>query len=80
MLLPDSSPLIRGLEKGKMCGGVARAHEKSPPVTKQKAAECYDTRYEAQRSREFFAKIFTTRQECHVYCNKFSSRTGDLNL
>jgi hypothetical protein len=36
MLLPDLSPVIRGLEKGKMCGGVARAHEKSPLVTKQR--------------------------------------------
>jgi predicted DNA-binding ribbon-helix-helix protein len=25
------------------------------------------------------AKIFSTRQECHVYCDKFSSRAGDLN-
>jgi hypothetical protein len=40
----DSSPPIRGLEKGKMHGGVARAHEKSPSAAKQKAAECYDTR------------------------------------
>jgi hypothetical protein len=30
VLLPDLSPLICGLEKGKMRGGVARAHEKSP--------------------------------------------------
>jgi hypothetical protein len=43
MLLPDSSPPIRGLEKGKMCGGSARAHEKSPSIMKQKAAKCYDT-------------------------------------
>jgi hypothetical protein len=34
MLLPDSSPPIRGLEKGKMRGGVAKAHEKSPSVVK----------------------------------------------
>jgi hypothetical protein len=44
VLLLDSSPLIRGLEKGKMHGGVARAHEKSPSVVKQKVVECYDTR------------------------------------
>jgi hypothetical protein len=44
MLLPDSSPLIRRLEKGKMCGGVARAHENLPSITKQKVVECYDTR------------------------------------
>jgi hypothetical protein len=44
MLLLDLSPLIHGLEKGKMCGGVARAPEKSPSVVKQKDAECYDTR------------------------------------
>jgi hypothetical protein len=43
MLLPDLSPLIRGIEKGKMHGGAVRAHEKSPLVTKQKATECYDT-------------------------------------
>jgi hypothetical protein len=43
MLLPDLSTPIRGLEKGKMRGGVARAHEKSPSVVKQKATECYDT-------------------------------------
>jgi hypothetical protein len=42
MLLPDSSPLIRGLKKSKMHGRAARAHEKSPSVMKQKAAECYD--------------------------------------
>jgi hypothetical protein len=34
VLLPDSSPPICGLEKGKKYGGVARAHEKSPSVTK----------------------------------------------
>jgi hypothetical protein len=44
VLLPDLSPPIRGLEKGKMRGGVATAHEKSPSVVKQKATECYDTR------------------------------------
>jgi hypothetical protein len=33
-MLLDSSPLIRGLEKGKMRGGVTRAHEKSPSVMK----------------------------------------------
>jgi hypothetical protein len=44
VLLPDLSPLICGLEKGKMRGGVARAHEKLPSVVKQKATECYDTR------------------------------------
>jgi hypothetical protein len=43
MLLPDLSPLIRGLEKGKMLGRSARAHEKSPSIVKQKATECYDT-------------------------------------
>jgi hypothetical protein len=43
VMLPDSSPLIHGLEKGNMCGGAARAHEKSPSVMKQKVAECYDT-------------------------------------
>jgi hypothetical protein len=25
-------------------------------------------------------EIFSTRQECHACCDKFSSRTGDLNL
>jgi hypothetical protein len=34
MLLPDSSLPIHGLEKGKMCGGATRAHEKPPLVTK----------------------------------------------
>jgi hypothetical protein len=43
-MLPDLSPLIRGLGKGKMHGGATRAHEKSPSIVKQKAAECYDTR------------------------------------
>jgi hypothetical protein len=44
LLLPDSSPPIRGLEKGKMHGGLSKAHEKSPSVAKQKVEECYDTR------------------------------------
>jgi hypothetical protein len=44
VLLPDSSPPIHELKKGKMHGGVARAHEKSPSVVKQKATKCYDTR------------------------------------
>jgi hypothetical protein len=44
VLLPDLSPLIHGLEKGMMHGGVARAHERSPLVMTQKATECYDTR------------------------------------
>jgi hypothetical protein len=35
---------VSGLKKGKMHGGVARAHEKSPSLAKQKAGECYDTR------------------------------------
>jgi hypothetical protein len=48
VLLPDLSPPIHRIEKGKMRGGVARAHDKSPSVVKQKAAECYDTRQEAQ--------------------------------
>jgi hypothetical protein len=43
MLLPDLSPPIHGLEKGMMRGGVAREHEKSPSVVKQKVTECYDT-------------------------------------
>jgi hypothetical protein len=43
MLLLDSSPLIHGLEKGKMRGGSAKAHEKSPSIVEQKATECYDT-------------------------------------
>jgi hypothetical protein len=43
VLLLDSSPPICELEKGKMCEGVARAHEKLPSVTKQKATECYMT-------------------------------------
>jgi hypothetical protein len=34
VLLPDSSPLTCRLEKGKMHGGVARAHEKSLSVMK----------------------------------------------
>jgi hypothetical protein len=42
-LQSDLSPLICRLEKGKMHGGAARAHEKSPSVMKQKHAECYDT-------------------------------------
>jgi hypothetical protein len=42
VLLPDLSPLICGFEKGKMLGGVGRAHEKSPSVVKQKATECYE--------------------------------------
>jgi hypothetical protein len=44
VLLPDSCQPICGLEKGMMRGGVARAHEKSPSVAKQKTAGCYDTR------------------------------------
>jgi hypothetical protein len=80
VLLPDTSPLIRELEKGKMHGGATRAHEKSPSVMKQKATQCYDTRYEAQRSREFFYEIFSTRQEYHACCDKFSSCTDNLNL
>jgi hypothetical protein len=44
MLHPDLSPLICRLKKGKMHGGAARAHEKSPSITKQKPVECYDTR------------------------------------
>jgi hypothetical protein len=44
VLLPDLSPPIRGLKKGKMRGGAARAHEKSPSFAKQKAIECFDTR------------------------------------
>jgi hypothetical protein len=80
MLLPDLSPLICRIDKGNMHGGTARTHKKSSSFAKQKAMECYDTRYEAQHSREFFHKIFLVRQECHAYCDKFSSRTGDLNL
>jgi hypothetical protein len=34
MLLPHLSPLIHGLENGKMHGGAAGAHEKSPVVVK----------------------------------------------
>jgi hypothetical protein len=34
VLLSDSSPLIHGLEKGKMHGGAARAHEKLPSIMK----------------------------------------------
>jgi hypothetical protein len=34
VLLPDSSPLIRGLEKGKMHRGSTRAHEKLPSIAK----------------------------------------------
>jgi hypothetical protein len=34
MLLPDFSPLIHGLEKGKMHGGAAKARENSPTVVK----------------------------------------------
>jgi hypothetical protein len=37
VLLPYSSPPIHGLEKGKTHRGFARAHEKSPSITKQKA-------------------------------------------
>jgi hypothetical protein len=44
MMQPDWSPLIHGLNKGKMCGGSAKAHEKSSSITKQKVVECYDTR------------------------------------
>jgi hypothetical protein len=44
MLLPDSSPPIRRLKKGKMRGGVPGAYEKSPSVAKQKAADCYNIR------------------------------------
>jgi hypothetical protein len=44
VLLPDSSPPIHGLENGKMHGGIAREHEKSPLVMKQKAVKCYDNR------------------------------------
>jgi hypothetical protein len=44
VLLPDSSPLIRRLKKGKMRRGPAKAHEKTPSIVKQKAAKCYDTR------------------------------------
>jgi hypothetical protein len=40
MQLIDSNPLIHGLEKGKMRGGSAREHEKSPSIVKQKAVEC----------------------------------------
>jgi hypothetical protein len=63
-----------------MQGGATRAHDKSPLIVKQKAVECYDTRQEAQRSQEFFYKFFSMRQECHACCDKFSSRTDDLNL
>jgi hypothetical protein len=41
MLLLDLSPLIHGLEKGKMHGDSARTHEKLPSIVKQKATECY---------------------------------------
>jgi hypothetical protein len=37
MMLPDSSPPIHGLKKGKMCRGPPKAHEKSPSIVKQKA-------------------------------------------
>jgi hypothetical protein len=80
VLLLDMSPLIRELEKGKMHGGATRAHEKSPLVVKQKATQCYDTQYEAQRIREFFYEIFSMRQEYDACCDKFSSRTDNLNL
>jgi hypothetical protein len=33
---------------------------------------------EAQRSREFFYEIFSTRQKCHLGCDKISSRTDKL--
>jgi hypothetical protein len=46
----------------------------------QTRVECYDTRYEAERYREFFYEIFSMRQEFHAYCGKFSSRTDNLNL
>jgi hypothetical protein len=60
MLLPDSSPLIHGLEKGKMHGGVARAHEKSPSVVKQKVVECYDTRQEDHNKSSSMLSIVRT--------------------
>jgi hypothetical protein len=36
VLLPELSPPIRGLEKGKMSRGPARAHEKLCSIMKQK--------------------------------------------
>jgi hypothetical protein len=57
MLLPDLSPLIHGFEKGKMFGGVARAHEKSPSITKQKVAECYDTDKKPSAAENFSLKF-----------------------
>jgi hypothetical protein len=45
MLLPDSSPPIPKLEKGKMRKGNTRAHEESPSIMKQRTQEvCHDTR------------------------------------
>jgi hypothetical protein len=44
VMLPDLSPMIHGLKKGKMRTGPTRAHEKLSSIVKQKAAICYDTR------------------------------------
>jgi hypothetical protein len=41
MLLPDSSPSICRIEKGKIHGGSARAHEKSTLNHETEGRECY---------------------------------------
>jgi hypothetical protein len=81
MLLLDLSPPIPMLEEGKMRGGKTRADEEPPSTVKQRTQEgCHDTRQGAQFSQEFLNEIDSTHQGCHISYDKFSSRTGNLNL
>jgi hypothetical protein len=57
VLLPNSSPPIHGLEKGKMRRGLARPHEKSPSITNQKVAEGHDTDKKPSAAENFSMKF-----------------------
>jgi hypothetical protein len=57
VLLPDLSPLIHGLEKGKIRGGAARALEKLPSIMKQKATNAVTPDKKPSATENFSTKF-----------------------